>query len=145
MLARLCDGGHREGKKLREAARLWARGELTDERQDEKEQANLDEALAAFGLELEGSPPDADLHPFYLWPENVPAWNIFVDLRTQWREGFNGRTGLDYGAVIAHLRHGLRLPHRKFQEFYALVRVAEHGYLEGVRELREEHESQQLL
>ncbi|MFI3270568.1 MAG: DUF1799 domain-containing protein [Pseudomonadota bacterium] len=31
--------------------------------------------------------------------ENVDAWRLWLALQTQWRIGFNGRTGLDYNAM----------------------------------------------
>lgn len=47
-----------------------------------------------------------------LWPCNLPAWQCWQNLQTQWRVGMAGRTGLDYAAVLAYLRavHGLRGP-----------------------------------
>jgi hypothetical protein len=134
-------GGHGEGKKLREAARLHARGDLFSETEDAKDRAQLDEALAAFGLELEGAPPPGSgEHPFYLWPEHLDAWRAFCDVRTQWRHGWNGRTGLDYAAVLAHLRDGLALSPRKTRALYAQIRALEAGALAGDAELREESE-----
>lgn len=41
---------------------------------------------------------------FYLWPEHVPAYELFERLQSQWRIGMQGCTGLDYGGVIAWLR-----------------------------------------
>lgn len=38
-----------------------------------------------------------------IWPDNLPALDLFVALQTQWRTGFNGPTGLDYAAVAATL------------------------------------------
>lgn len=133
--------GDGEGKKLREAARLWARGELISEHQDAKDRAQLDEALAAFGLELEGAPGEK-LHPFYLWPEHVQAWRIFTDLFSQWRHGMAGPTGLDYAAVLAHLREGLRLPYRKIRRLYAELRAMEAGALAGFAERAQEREAE---
>lgn len=34
-----------------------------------------------------------------IWPENWPAWQFFMSVRTQWNEGLNGRTGLRYEAI----------------------------------------------
>nr|SPS06210.1 conserved protein of unknown function [Candidatus Nitrotoga fabula] len=34
-----------------------------------------------------------------IWEENWPSFQIFCSLRTQWRTGFNGATGLDYGVL----------------------------------------------
>lgn len=34
-----------------------------------------------------------------LWPCNVQPARVFVAMQTQWRVGFAGRTGLDYGVL----------------------------------------------
>lgn len=38
-----------------------------------------------------------------LWPENAEAFAVFNDLRTQWRIGPAGPTGLDYVAMYREL------------------------------------------
>jgi hypothetical protein len=38
-----------------------------------------------------------------VWPENWEAFCIFADLQTQWRVGFGGETGLDYGVLYRDL------------------------------------------
>ena len=38
-----------------------------------------------------------------VWPENWPTWRLFFDLRTQWRMGFNGPTGLDFNVLYRDL------------------------------------------
>lgn len=51
--------------------------------------------------------PDADEDPEEqddteepdLWPCNVQAVEVFAAMQTQWRVGFAGRTGLDYGVL----------------------------------------------
>lgn len=39
----------------------------------------------------------------YLWPCNVQAWQCWQGVRTQWRTGMAGATGLDYAGVRAYL------------------------------------------
>ena len=34
-----------------------------------------------------------------VWPENWPAYALFAYMRTQWRVGMAGATGLDYGPL----------------------------------------------
>lgn len=75
---------------------------------------------------------------FHLWPDNVEAWLLFVSLRSQWRIGVGGSTGLDYAAVLDHLRAGLRLSRRKIDELYPLIVAAEGGALQGWAETRKE-------
>lgn len=98
--------GQGQGKKLSEAARLLARGELqiglepetTTSTTDAEE---LDESLAAFGLVLEQPPADDRPPPYYLWPEHEPVLGLWLQVQTQWRVGMNGATGLDYAGVQA--------------------------------------------
>ena len=63
-------------------------------------------AAAAFGLQLDGDGPTPPPEPpaFHLWPENVPAWLVWLGVQTQWRSGMGGREGLDYAAVDVQLR-----------------------------------------
>lgn len=44
----------------------------------------------------------------YLWPCNVPAWEHWQAVQSQWRVGMGGATGLDYAGVIAYLREYVR-------------------------------------
>lgn len=47
-----------------------------------------------WGFELDELSPTVPV-----WPENKQAVLVFLRLRTQWRDGMNGPTGLDYGAL----------------------------------------------
>lgn len=78
---------------------MWARGEFAVVGHGEQ-----DEALAAFGLELEGKTPERRQPEFWLWPENVPVWQLWQAVQTQWRIGMAGATGLDYAGVEALVR-----------------------------------------
>jgi hypothetical protein len=40
----------------------------------------------------------ADLPPRLEW--EAPVWDLYAQISTQWRYGFGGRTGLDYGPAI---------------------------------------------
>lgn len=46
------------------------------------------------------SAADYALPDVEVWPENWPAFELFADMRTQWRVGINGRTGLDYQTLF---------------------------------------------
>jgi len=37
----------------------------------------------------------------WLWPENERVWQLWLQVQTQWRIGFDGKTGLDYAGVQA--------------------------------------------
>lgn len=42
---------------------------------------------------------DYDGEPVEVWPEHIRALEIFQRIRTQWRIGNEGKTGLDYAAL----------------------------------------------
>lgn len=95
---------------------------------DERLGDTVEESAAAFGVVLEGDTDEAaqDLPVFYLWPEHQAVFWLFIELRTQWRTGVEGPTGLDYAAVHAFLRlTGRRLSPARFEE----LRVMERGAL----------------
>lgn len=88
--------------------------------------------------------PAAPVSPptFYLWPENVPAWDFFHQAcGTQWRYGQSGPTGLDYCAVdlLMQRRH---IPRRRRARLLELVQAMERGALQGWRQLADEHNRQ---
>lgn len=94
-------------KKLTEAARLLARGELdlSDHDDDAAEDHELDTALAAFGLVLDRAATGGP-RPFFLLPDNLRPLQAWLQLQTQWmRVGMEGTaTGLNYAGVEAYLR-----------------------------------------
>jgi hypothetical protein len=60
--------------------------------------------LAAFGL----TPEDVATEPVQVWPCCVRAVELFAHMRTQWRVGMGGATGLDYGVMYRRMdRMGL--------------------------------------
>lgn len=90
--------------------RLWALGQLdTSHRHDpdnhqashEDEADELDQAAAAFGLQIVG--PRPQVAECWLWPETVALWNAWHQVQTQWRwlSGMSSaqRVGLDYAGV----------------------------------------------
>lgn len=95
---------------------------------------NVAEAAAAFGLVIvpaeRPAASAADAEPtFCLWPENEPAWQLWLAVQTQWRHaGMAGlRTGLDYAGVqVVIQRSGTRrrLWGRRFAELQVMERAA---------------------
>lgn len=70
----------------------------------------------------------------YLWPCNVPAWNAWCQVQTQWRySGMGGRTGLCYADVLAHLGT-LGLCPEDHRDIYAGIRAAELATLQALAE-----------
>lgn len=47
---------------------------------------------------------EAESADLVLWPESRDAVAIFADLMTQWRDGLNGKTGIDYSAIPVVMR-----------------------------------------
>lgn len=63
-----------------------------------------------------------------MWPENRQATLVFLAMSTQWRSGFNGPTGLDYG-VLPEVWKRLRVPKKKRDRVFDDLRVIEAGAL----------------
>lgn len=127
----------RQGKKLAQVARIWARGQLYIPRQGEHDdpEAELDEALAAFGLQQEVPEGDQAAPPpdkCYLWPCNVATFDIWQRLQSQWRVGGMGgeRTGLDYAGVAAYLRDVAQVQRRALPEVFSGLQAMEFAALE---------------
>lgn len=69
-------------------------------------------------------PEDYDAGPFEVWPENGPSFNVFADMQTQWRVSVDGRTGLDYLALVTVMDfHGVATEDRR--QMFADVQVME--------------------
>lgn len=121
-------------KKLAQVARIQARGQLHIPSQDKAndQQSEIDEALAAIGLvatDGEGNAPASD--PVFLWPCNLPTFNVWQRIQTQWRTGGMGqRTGLDYGAVLGYLRDVCRIRPCKTTEIFVGIQAMEYAALE---------------
>lgn len=88
--------------------------------------------LAAWGFK----PSDFDHEYVEVWPENQPAFMLFQALRTQWRTGMGGATGLDYTAVFALMRER-RIPAKQRQELFDDIQAMEDAALEAMQESME--------
>lgn len=75
---------------------------------------------------------------FYLWPENLLAWNLWHRLQTQWRVGMAGREGLDYAGVSTYLRDVARIKPRKFPGLFFELQVMERAALKEFQKQRQE-------
>lgn len=135
-----------QGKKLAQAARLWARGQLQTPKLSQSESdanESFDEALAAFGLhrseagDSDAAAPDVVQDVFYLWPCNVLVFRVWQKLQTQWRAGVAGNTGLDYASVIAYMRSVARIPSKQWDDTFAGLQAMEAAALEAWSESRE--------
>lgn len=124
----------RQGKKLTEAARLLARGELdvtTDHAESPDDEQ--DAALAAFGLQLAERGQD---RVFHLWPEHRRVLDLWFSVQTQWRVGMAGPTGLDYQGVEACIRMSRIAPPRRVPTLLAELQIMERAALAAWAEMR---------
>ncbi|QDL55301.1 DUF1799 domain-containing protein [Rhodoferax aquaticus] len=118
-----------------EAARLWALGKLTLDTQVAKEDDELNQVLAGFGIKAVGPAVAAQHEVFYLWPELEDTFYFFLECHTQWRVGLRGYSGLDYAGVEAFMR--LRpVAHRKRQQLFADLRSMEQAALSAWHDQR---------
>lgn len=117
-----------------------ARGDLifNAERKADEAQTEVDESLAAWGLQA-----DAPIRPpqepeFHVWPENADAFIFWRGMQTQWRIGQAGPEGLDYAGVWALLNH--TVPYRRRQRLFSDITHLEQGAMQGYAELQRERD-----
>lgn len=135
----------KQGKKLAQAARLWASGQLatTKNHDDDDDAAAQDTAaaLAVWGLQADTdhlASQAAAPKLFCIWPDCVGTWSIWQRLQTQWRMSANGREGLDYAGVTAYLQDVLRVKHRDFARVFGEIQAMEAAALEAWAKQREQ-------
>jgi hypothetical protein len=75
---------------------------------------------------------EAEGDPIGVWPDNLPAINVLLAMGTQWRTGFAGITGLDYGALPEVWRR-LKIPPAERDQVFQDLRTAEKAALEQVQ------------
>jgi hypothetical protein len=80
--------------------------------------------LRAFGLTLD----EASGPPVEIWPDNLHAVNVFIGMKTQWRIGMNGVTGLDYG-VLQPVMRMIGVPRKDWSDVFAGIRTMEDAAL----------------
>lgn len=93
--------------------------------------------MAAFGFKRE----DYKHELIEVWPENHQAFTIFDQMRTQWRVGFGGPTGLDHNVLLRRLDR-LNLSDDDYRQIDADVRLMELHMLEAFAEEREKREQE---
>jgi hypothetical protein len=90
---------------------------------------HLDQAFAAFGLVLA---PDTQLdleEDFFLWPENVAAFNLWLEVQTQWHTDNGVRTGLNYPGVDICIRY-MAAPKKEKPWYFAAIKAMERAALD---------------
>jgi hypothetical protein len=66
-----------------------------------------------------------------VWPENQRAYFLFAEIRTQWRVGPVGPTGLDYNTLFRKMDR-MRLEPDEYDELEADIRTMEFAALEAM-------------
>lgn len=95
----------------------------------------VDTALAVFGLVAQ-TPVVAQAEVFYLWPENVSAWRLFMACVNRWRTGMAGREGLDaYGVEVEMRLHRVRP--RQHRQRWREIKAMESAALKAWAEQQE--------
>lgn len=77
-----------------------------------------DKQLEAFGFK------PSDFGDFEVWPDNMPAINLFSSISTQWRTSMGGVTGLDYN-VLFHRMDRMNLSDQDYEWLFDDIRVIE--------------------
>nr|WP_139833002.1 MULTISPECIES: DUF1799 domain-containing protein [unclassified Pseudomonas] len=90
--------------------------------------------MAAFGLSLNDI-PEVNCE---VWPDVWPAFRVFEAMRTQWRIGMRGATGLDYTS-IRHVASFLGISRAQTADIFPDIRVME---IEALRVMEEQGDSQ---
>lgn len=76
-----------------------------------------------------------------MWPENLRAYELFQGLRTQWRIGMSGPTGLDYFAAF-HRMDRMGLSPAEYDQLDEDLQIMEASALQVMHEQMEERASQ---
>ena len=73
-----------------------------------------------------------------VWPDTHAAFNLFYALRTQWRVGMSGPTGLDYAAVYPLLDRAAKDP-QEWDDLFSDIQVMEGAALKQMSENRSDN------
>jgi hypothetical protein len=94
--------------------------------------------MRVLGLEEEivGAPTEDELEPEVceIWRDNLPTWNVFRALRTQWdvvaaADGELVRTALKYDRIEVVLRNTNGMPRRHWPTIFADLQAMEEAAL----------------
>ncbi|MFZ6801926.1 DUF1799 domain-containing protein [Undibacterium sp. Di24W] len=64
-----------------------------------------------------------------VFEDNEPVWLLFISLRTQWRVGTNGNTGLDYNVLYKKLDR-MNLDDEEYSQMEYDISILEYAALE---------------
>lgn len=78
------------------------------------------------------APEDFVSDPVEILPGNEPVYHLFCVLDTQWREGMNGPTGLDYYMAYRKMDR-MHLPPEEYEDMESDLRTMELAALKEMR------------
>lgn len=81
--------------------------------------------LEAFGFK------PSDFGDFEVWPDNMPAINLFSSISTQWRTSMGGVTGLDYNVLFNRMDR-MKLSEQEYEWMFDDIRVIESEALSAI-------------
>lgn len=84
--------------------------------------------LAAAGL----NPEDVEPDPVEIWSDVLSVYELFSSMRTQWRVGMAGATGLDYN-VLFHKMDRMKLTAEDYNQLEHDIQIMESAALEMMR------------
>jgi hypothetical protein len=77
-------------------------------------------------------PADYETDEVEVWPENMPAINLFSSISTQWRTGgMGGASGLDYNILFSRMDR-MKLPEQEYEWLFDDIRGIEAEALQAI-------------
>lgn len=74
---------------------------------------------------------------FEIYPDNQVAYDLFADLRTQWRIGMAGPTGLDYN-ILFHKMDRMKLSEDDYTDLEQCIRIMEYEALDHMNSQKQQ-------
>ena len=113
-----------------EQARQWLQDQQPADDEDALQAAEDEQGQPA---PQEGAQPGA---PLWVWPENLPVFDLFMGLQTQWHLSPSGHpVALRYEAADVLLRRfKTKRPNRTFRQLQEMERAALHALQEKTPE-----------
>lgn len=84
-----------------------------------------DKQLEAFGFK------PSDFGDFEVWPDNMPAINLFSSISTQWRTSMGGMIGIDYNVLFPRMDR-MNLSDQDYEWLFDDIRVIESEALSAI-------------
>jgi len=82
-------------------------------------------------------PEDYPHEDVEIWPENIPAYDLFAYMRTQWRGAGMGVIGLDY-TPLHHKMDRMQLTRDEYEDLEESIQVMEASAIGAMNDRDEE-------